>query len=41
MTGTNVRLTTVCPFAGSTEILEKLPSDDSDMILVEEEARLL
>ena len=40
MTGTNVRLTAVCPFAGSTEILENLPSDDSDIIVVEE-TRLL
>ena len=40
LTGTNVRLTTVCPFAGSTKYLENLRSDDSDMIVVEE-ARLL
>ena len=29
------------PYAGSTGILENLPSDDYDMIVVEEEARLL
>ena len=41
MTGTKVRPTTICPFAGSTEVLENLPSDDSDMIVVKEEARPL